>query len=80
MERLRGDGISREQIYQLCKGMCRVHMPMESAADVASAIAAMRCFNPLQPVWKDVQKKSRVQHHLCQMLCSILQPLVNDGV
>lgn len=80
LERLHGDGVSREQIYQLCLGMHKVQMPIACAADVASAIAAIHCFNPLQSIWKDVQKKSRVQHHLCQMLSAILQGLVNKGV
>lgn len=80
VERLRGDGLSRDQVFQLCIGMHRVRMPMDSAADVSAAITAMQCFNPLQPVWKDVQKKSRVQHHLCQMLCAILHALVQAGM
>eukprot|EP00892_Ulva_mutabilis_P001735 jgi/Ulvmu1/11562/UM079_0005.1 len=80
MKRLHGDGTAREQIFQLCIGMHRVQMPMDSAADVTAAITAMRYLNPLQPIWKDVQKKSRVQHHLCRMLCAILQTLVHGGL
>jgi fructosamine-3-kinase len=68
-----------KSIAQLCAGMHRVQMPMQHSADVANALAALNCLNPLQPIWKDVKKKSRIQHALCDMLDAILTPLANEG-
>lgn len=78
--RLHGDPSMREQIPQLCMGLCRVRLQMETTGDVTNAIAALACLNPLQPIRKDVQKKSRVQHVLCDMLNSMLAPAANEGV
>lgn len=77
--RLHGDQSLRDQIPQLCLGLCRVRVVLENTTDVNNAIAALAYVNPLQPIWKDVQKKSRVQHVMCDMLNSMLAPAANEG-
>lgn len=78
--RLHGDQSMREQIPQLCAAMLRVRLPLQSSSDIGNAVTALACMNPLQPIWKDVQKKSRVQHVMCDMLNAVLAPVANEGV
>jgi hypothetical protein len=80
IERLQGNDVAREQINLLCLGMQKVRIPMVDTSDVTNAITALQCLSPLQPIWANVHKKSRVQHCMCQMLCRTLQPLVEEGV
>lgn len=77
--RLHADQAAKDQIPALCLGLRKVRIPLENTTDVNNALAALARMHPLQPIWKDVQKKSRVQHVICDMLCAMLERTADDG-
>lgn len=77
--RLQADSNSpqRSELVSLTAGMRFVKLSSDSPAQLGASIAFLEAAHPLKHVASD--KKSRVQQAVCDMLSSILQPLVDEG-
>lgn len=69
--RLRSDAPSaRQEIFQMCRGMKRVRLPLGNANQIRQAVEVLEKLNPLKHV--ATVRKSQVQHALAEMLTSML--------
>ena len=76
--RIKADANSatRQEIYNLCYGMRFVRLHADSPAQLAASTNFLDRVHPLKHVAPD--KKSRLQQAICDMLTSVLQPLVDE--
>lgn len=73
--RMRADASSpaRQEMYDLCHALRFVKLTDTSASSLTSAINFLEAVFPLRHVASE--KKSRLQHALCDLLASVLSPL-----
>ena len=80
LERQRNrDAPMRPTAVALCQSMRSVRLPLQSNRDLEAAVDVLPRLSPLQPLIKDLSKKSVLQHAMCETLTDILRAASADG-
>jgi hypothetical protein len=69
----------RPAAVALCHSIRSIRFPLQTSQDLEAAIEALQRLSPLQPMIKDLSKKSALQHAMCDTLTEILRTCAAEG-
>lgn len=73
------DAPMRPTAVALCESMRSVRFMLQNNRDLEAAADVLPRLSPLQPLIKDLSKKSTLQHAMCETLTDILRAASADG-